>query len=71
MSKFQVHIAVNVASFAAVEVEAENEIEANRIVAESIEKNGWESPYWQAANDWDTDWLNAEDLRVVGWEGEP
>ena len=71
MSKFQVHIAVNVTSFAAVEVEAVSEIEANRIVAGSIEKDGWESPYWQEANDWDTDWQNAEDLRVVGWEGMP
>ena len=44
MSKFQVHIAVNVTSFAVVEVEAANEIEANQIVADSIEKQGWGSP---------------------------
>jgi hypothetical protein len=71
MSNFQVQIAVNVPSFAAVEVEAENEIDANRIVAESIEKDGWESPYWQETADWETDWQNADDFRVVGWEGEP
>lgn len=67
-TKYQVPIAVTVASFAAVEVEAVSEIEANRIVAESIERDKWESPYWQEAHDWDTDWQNAEDLRVVGWE---
>ena len=69
MSKFQVHIAVNVTSFAVVEVEAANEIEANQIVADSIDKQGWGSPYWQETTDWDTDWQNADDLRVVGWEG--
>jgi len=41
MDKFQVHIAVNVTSFAVVKVEAANEIEANQIVAASIEKQGW------------------------------
>ena len=71
MSKFQVHIAVNVTSFAVVEVEAANEIEANQIVAASIEKQRWGSPYWQETTDWDTDWQNADDLRVVGWEGMP
>ena len=71
MSKFQVHIAVNVTSFAFVEVEAANEIEANQIVAASIDKQGWVSPYWQETTDWDTDWQSADDLRVVGWEGMP
>jgi hypothetical protein len=52
-------------------VEAANEIEANQIVADSIDKQGWGSPYWQETTDWDTDWQNADDLRVVGWEGMP
>lgn len=65
MEKFKVIIAVNVSSYASVEVEAPNEIEANRIVAESIQKLVWDSPYWQDAADWDTDWSAAEDLRVV------
>jgi hypothetical protein len=71
MGKHTVHVAVNVTSFAAVEVEAPDEIAAHRIVAESIKKKGWESPYWQETVDWDTDWQNADDFRVVGWEDEP
>jgi hypothetical protein len=71
MGKHTVHVAVNVTSFAAVEVEAPDEIAAHRIVAESIEKDGWESPYWQETADWETDWQNADDFRVVGWEDEP
>ena len=68
MPKHTVHIAVNVTNFATVEVEAPDETAANRIVAESIEKQGWDSLYWQETTDWDTDWQNADDLRVVGWE---
>ena len=63
--KFKVTIAVDVPSYAEVEVEAESEEAACKLVAEDIEKNGWESRYYQSAEDWDDDWMNSENLRVL------
>jgi hypothetical protein len=58
-------IAVTVNSYAPVQVEAPSELEAARIVQESIDKEGFDSPYWDQAQDWDTDWQQAENLRVL------
>lgn len=60
-----VTIAVTVDSFAEVQVETDSQAEAHRLVQESIEKEGFNSPYWIKSENWDTDWLNAQDLRVV------
>lgn len=60
-----VTIAVTVDSFAEVEVETDSQAEACRLVQESIEKEGFNSPYWIKSENWDTDWLNAQDLRVI------
>lgn len=60
-----VTIAVTVDSFAEVEVETDSQSEAYRLVQESIEKEGFNSPYWIKSENWDTDWLNAQNLRVV------
>ena len=63
--KFKVTIAVDVPSYAQVEVEAENEEAAYKIVAEDIAKNSWESRFYQQAENWDDDWMNSENLRTV------
>ncbi len=63
--KFKVTIAVDVPSYAEVEVEAETEEAAYKLVAEDIGKNGWESRYYQQAEGWDDEWMNAENLRTV------
>jgi hypothetical protein len=65
MQKYNVIISVTVESFATLEVEANNEMEANRIVEESISKDKFNSPFWLQADEWDTDFNNATDLRVV------
>jgi hypothetical protein len=61
----KVTIAVTLDSFAEVEVETDSQAEAYRLVQESIEKEGFNSPYWIKSENWDTDWSAAEDLRVV------
>lgn len=66
MSEFTVTLAVNVPSYCDIEVQAASQEDADRIVAESIKKHSWSSPYWQDADNWDTDWINADDLRVLG-----
>ena len=63
--KFKVTLAVDVPSYAAVEVEAATEEAAYEIVTADIEANGWESRFFAAAEGWDDDWTNAENLRVV------
>lgn len=66
MNKFTVTIAVNVPSYCDLEVEAASQEDADRIVAESIKEHSWSSPYWYNAEGWDTDWCEADDLRVLG-----
>ena len=65
MKKFKVTVAVDVPSYAQVEVEAASEEAAYRIVTADIEMRGWESRFYVDAEDWDTDWCNADNLRVV------
>lgn len=62
---FPVIIAVDVTSYCTIQLEADSDVAAAEIVARSIAEEGWESPFWQRAADWDTDWQNAADLRVI------
>ena len=48
--KFTVIVATDVPNYGKVDVEATSAAEAERIVAESFESEGFESPYWGAAN---------------------
>ena len=67
MPKFTVTIAVNVPSYADIEVEAESQAQAEELVAKSFESEGWNSPYY-AEGDlrvWNDSFDAAEDLRVV------
>lgn len=65
MPKFNVSISVTLESYSSIEVEATDQADANRIVSESIAKDGFSSEYWFDADEWDTDWDNATDLKVV------
>ena len=65
MKKFTVIVAADVAHYGRVDVEATSAAEAERIVAESFESEGFESPYWDAANGFRPDWSNCQDLRTV------
>jgi hypothetical protein len=62
----KVTIAVTVESYCTLNVEAPDALEAHRLVEQSLDKEGWHSPYYQNASDWDTDWDNAENLRILG-----
>ena len=66
MPKFTVTIAVNVPSYADIEVEAESPEQAEELVAKSFESEGWYSPYYTECDlrVWN-DSLEREDLRVV------
>jgi hypothetical protein len=50
MEKYRVLLSVNVDSYATIEVEAVNEVEASRIVEESFKKEGFNSQYWDMAH---------------------
>ena len=63
--KFTVIVATDVPNYGKVDVEATSAAEAERIVAESFESEGFESPYWGAANGFRLDWSNCQDLRTV------
>ena len=65
MSQHTVIIAVTVQSYCNITLDAESEQEAQRIVQDSINKNSFQSPFYQNAEDWDTDWGNAENLRLT------
>jgi hypothetical protein len=62
----KVTIAVTVVSCCTLDVEAPDALEAHRLVEQSLDKEGWLSPYYQNAFDWDTDWDNADNLRILG-----
>jgi hypothetical protein len=66
--KYPVTLAVTVSSYCTIEVEAKSQAAADEKVAKSIESKQWGSPYWRTANDWDTDWNNADNLRVLGFD---
>ena len=55
MKNVIVFVAADVPSYGKVEVEAVSKEEANRIVNESFERDGFASPYWDAADDFDSD----------------
>ncbi len=63
--KFTVIVATDVPNYGRVDVEAPSATEAERIVAESFESEGFESPYWDAAIGFRPDWSNCQDLRTV------
>ena len=63
--KHNIIIAVTVQSYCSIAVEAETEQEADRLVQDSIAKEGFESPFYQNAEDWETEWDSAENLRIV------
>ena len=65
MAKHRVLLSVNVDSYATIEVEAINEVEASRIVEESFKKEGFNSQYWDMAHEWDTDFDNPNSIRVI------
>ena len=65
MTKHTVIIAVTVQSYCNITLDAESEQEAQRIVQDSINKNSFHSAFYQNAEDWDTDWDNAENLRLT------
>lgn len=65
VKKFTVIVATDVPNYGKVDVEATSAAEAERIVAESFESEGFESPYWGAANGFRPDWSNGQDLRTV------
>ena len=65
VKKFTVIVATDVPIYGKVDVEATSAAEAERIVAESFESEGFESPYWDAANGFKPDWSNCQDLRTV------
>ena len=65
MTKHTVIIAVTVESYCNITLDAESEQEAQRIVQESINKDSFQSAFYQNAEDWDTDWDNAENLRLT------
>ena len=65
MTKHTVIIAVTVQSYCNITLDAESEQEAQRIVQESINKDSFQSAFYQNAEDWDTDWDNAENLRLT------
>ena len=63
--KYNIIIAVTVQSYCSIAVDAETEQEADRLVQDSIAKEGFGSPFYQNAEDWETEWDNAENLRIV------
>ena len=65
MTKHTVIIAVTVQSYCNITLDAESEPEAQSIVKESINKDSFQSTFYQNAEDWDTDWDNAENLRLT------
>ncbi len=65
MKTFTVIVAANVPTYGRVKVEAASEEDANRIVNESFERDGFASPFWDAADDFDSDWSNCENLRTI------
>ena len=65
MKMFTVIVAADVPSYGKVQVEAASEEEANRIVNESFERDGFASPFWDAADDFDSDWSSCDNLRTI------
>ena len=63
--KFTVIVAADVPSYGKVQVEAASEEEATRIVSESFEREGFASPFWDAADNFDSDWSNCDNLRTI------
>ena len=63
--KHEILIAVTLNSYCTIQVEAPTAKEAERLVQESFRKDHWDSPYYQQAEDWDTGWNEADDLRIV------
>jgi len=63
--KFTVIVAADVPNYGKVDVEATSAAEAERLVAESFEREGFESPNWKEATGFEPDWSNCQDLRTV------
>lgn len=65
MQKYTIQTEVIVPATAEHEIEAKSLEEAESIVRESIEKLGWESPYWQKPHHpW---WPDAKSFAVSEW----
>ncbi len=63
--KFTVIVAADVPNYGRVDVEATSAAEAERLVAESFEREGFDSLYWEVAAGFEPDWSNCQDLRTV------
>lgn len=63
--QYEVTIAVNVPSYAVVNVTADSQAHAEQLVEQSIERDGWNSRFYLTFPDWKDDWSGADDLRVV------
>jgi len=62
---FTVIVAADVPCHGKVQVEAASAEEATRIVSESFEREGFASPFWDEADDFDPDWSNSDNLRTI------
>ena len=62
---FTVIVAADVPNYGKVDVEATSAAEAERLVAESFARDGFESLYWEVAAGFEPDWSNCQDLRTV------
>lgn len=63
--KFTVIVAADVPNFGRVDVEATSAAEAERLVAESFEREGFESLYWEVSAGFEPDWSACQNLRTV------
>ena len=61
--KYDVEVVCNVPAYGTVEVEARSQADAERKVAQDIERNGWESQAWQGVT-MKPSWAEADDFRV-------
>ena len=65
MKKFTVIVAADVPHYGRIDVEATSAAEAERLVAESFEREGFDSLFWEVAAGFEPDWSNCQDLRTV------
>ena len=63
--QYEVTIAINVPSYAVVNVTADSQAHAEQLVEQSIERDEWNSKFYREVTEWSDDWSGADDLRVV------
>lgn len=65
MQKFKVAIAVDLPSYAHIEVEAPTQEAAEKMVEQSLVEHGTESEFYDRADAWSHMWDEVENLRIV------